>query len=339
MQKLIDATGRPRFGVFDDAVRDVNMADYRHRTPMGGRAGRLSSWVGFKQFQYFGVISDELMFGCALAHLRHLAIAFCYVYEPGRGLLVDHSSRAPLGLGARLSTSPVRGTSRFRVGRFDTSFGYEDAPRCKSIRLSLGAQLTVNARFDESAAGFEPMSICTRIGRNGWVYAHKVAGVPVRGTAHYRGRRFDLEALGAFAHHDFSAGYMRRETFWNWACLSGRTADGTEVGVNVSCGVNETSFSENCVWADGTLCRVGLCHFDYDWDRPLAPWRVTSEDGAVRLEFRPEGQHSERLHLGLVASDFKQIFGVFSGELRLPAGQRVRVDGLRGFVEDQYAKW
>jgi hypothetical protein len=339
MQNLIDPDGRPRFGVFEDAVGDVNVADYRHRTPIGKRAGRLATWAGFKQFQYFGVISDELMFGCALAHLRHTAIAFAYVYEPGAGMLVEHGSRAPLGFGVKLCTSPVRGRSRYRLGRLDTTFGYEDAPRRKSIELSLGSQLKVDARFDESAAGFEPMSICTRIGRNGWVYAHKVAGVPVRGTVHCRGRRFDLEALGAYAHHDFSAGYMRRETFWNWACFSGRAADGTQVGLNVSCGVNETSFSENCVWIDGALTRVGLCHFEYDWDHPLEPWRISSEDGAVQIDFRAEGQHEERLQLGLVASDFKQVFGVFSGEIRLADGRSVVVDGMRGFVEDQYAKW
>lgn len=339
VHNLIDPAGRPRFGVFEDAVLDVNVADYRHRTPVGGRASRFSSWVGFKQFQYFGVISDELMFGCALAHLRHVAIAFAYVWEPGRGMVVEHSSRAPLGYGADLTTSPVRGESRFRFGRLHTTFGYEDAPRRKSIDLSLGKELRVDASFDESAVGFEPMSICTRIGRNGWVYAHKVAGVPVRGTVECGGRGFDLEKLGAFAHHDFSGGYMRRETFWNWACLSGRSSDGSEVGLNVSCGVNETSFSENCLWVDGKLTRVGLCHFEYDWDRPLEPWRVTSQDGAIELSFRAEGKHEERLQLGLIASDFKQIFGVFSGVIRLPDGRSVPVDGIRGFVEDQYAKW
>ena len=335
--RLIDAEGRPRFGIFDDAL-EVNVADYVHRTPMGGRAGRLASWMGYKRFQYFGVLSEELLFGCAVADFRHTAVAFVYVFEPGRGMHVEHTSRAPFGVGMRLSSSPVNGRSTFRLGRFEVDFGYADAPRRKSIRLKLGNELEVDAELDESEVDFEPMSICTRIGRNGWVYAHKVAGVPVRGSIRASGRTWDLEALDAFAHHDFSAGYMRRETFWNWACLSGRAKDGTQVGLNVSCGVNETSFSENCAWIDGKLEPLGLCHFEYDWDHPLRPWRITSADGALELDFQPEGQHEEQLRLGLVATDFKQIFGVFSGEVRLRDGRAVRVDGLRGFVEDQYAK-
>lgn len=339
LEKLIGADGRPAFGVFDDAVGEVNVADYRHRSPMGGAAGAVASWLGFKQFQYFGVISDELLFGCALANLRTLGIAFVYLHLPGRGLVIEKSVRSPLGLGLDLSRSPIAGVSRLRSGSLAVEFGYEESPRAKSMRVTLGRELTVEARMDETGAHFEPMSLCTRIGRNGWVYAHKVAGVPVTGSIRFEGSELDLASAHAFGHHDFSAGYMRRETFWNWACLSGEAADGRAIGVNVSCGVNETSFTENCFWLDGRLHRLGLCHFEYDWDRPLEPWRVTSDDGRLELTFESEGQHRERLDLGLAASDFKQIFGRFSGELRTEDGDTIPIREVRGFVEDQYAKW
>ncbi len=41
----------------------------------------------------------------------------------------------------------------------------------------------------------------------------------------------------------------------------------------------------------------------------------------------------------MAASDFKQIFGAFEGNVRLPDGRDLRIEGLRGFVEDQYTKW
>lgn len=336
---LIGGDGRPRFGVFPGAVREVNVADYRHRTAMGSDAGRMARWLGFKQFQYFGIISDAALFGCALANLRTLGLAFVYLHVPGRGMVVERSVRTPLGLGLELSRSPIAGTSRMRAGSLDVTFGYQETPRRKTMRVVLGSKLVVEAAIDESAADFEPMSLCTRIGRNGWVYAHKVAGVPVTGTIRHGDAIIDLASVRAYAHHDFSAGFMRRETFWNWACLSGETLDGRPVGLNVSCGVNETSFSENCFWLDGRLHTLGLCHFTYDWDRPMEPWRVTSNDGRLDLTFVAEGQHAERLDLGLAASDFKQIFGRFSGTLRTHDGDRLEVRDARGFVEDQYAKW
>lgn len=340
MDRLIDpALRRPRFGRFADAVGGINLEDYTHRTPMGARASRFAAWSGFKQFEYFGLISDGLLFGCALAHLRFAAVAFVYVYVPGRGMLVERSLRMPLGRGLQQSRSPREGVSTWQGGGLEVEMRYHAAPRAKDIRLQLG-ELSVAARCDEQAAGFEPMSLCTRIGRNGWVYAHKVAGVPVSGTLQLGAERFDLATLGAYAHHDYSAGYMRRDTFWNWACFSGRGRGGEHLGLNVSCGVNETSHSENCAWVDGRLHPLGLCQFDYDWDRPAQqPWRVQSSDRALHLRFTPEGAHVEQLNAGLFASDFKQIFGRFDGALQLSDGRRVEIERQWGFVEDQFARW
>ncbi|WP_162868435.1 DUF2804 domain-containing protein, partial [Pseudomonas viridiflava] len=55
--------------------------------------------------------------------------------------------------------------------------------------------------------------------------------------------------------------------------------------------------------------------------------------------FEARGLHKERLSLGVIASNFKQIFGQFRGELR-PKGRPVlAINDLWGFVEDQYVKW
>ena len=147
-----------------------------------------------------------------------------------------------------------------------------------------------------------------------------------------------LAAIGAFAHHDWSAGYMRPETHWNWACLSGLAA-GRRVGLNLSCGVNETSFTENCYWLDGELLKVDTVCFAFDRQQPLQPWHISSHDGQVALRFDARGLHQERMNLGILASNFKQIFGQFSGVLRPSGRPEVVIDGQWGFVEDQYVKW
>lgn len=338
-ENLIDDRGRPRLGYFPDGMR-VDQGACRHRRPDGRAAGPLARWLGYKQFQYFGILSDTLLAGCALVHLRHTAMAFVYVHDSQRGMLLDKTLRLPLGWGCQLAESPVRGASRCGFGRLRIDMGYEPAPRRKTLRVDWPGRLRIEALCDETAAAFAPMSLCTRIGRNGWVYAHKVAAVPARGHIEVAGQRYDLGRLDAFGHHDFSAGYMRRETFWNWACFSGRCSAGMPVGLNVSCGVNETSYSENCWWRDGELEPLGLCQFDYDWDAPATrPWHVTNADGRLDLTFTPAGAHQERLNLGLIASDFKQVFGRFTGSIRDGEGRVSEIRDMPGFVEDQYAKW
>lgn len=69
----------------------------------------------------------------------------------------------------------------------------------------------------------------------------------MKGTIDCEFGRFDVE--NCLGHTDYSAGYMRPETWWNWAFVSG-SVDGKAIWSNVSCGVNETSYSENCALVD-----------------------------------------------------------------------------------------
>lgn len=328
--------GRPRLGQFSDSLRTINHRDFLLKTPFGKKAGRLGQWLGFKQFQYFGGMSDTFVFGCALAHLRHMGVAFVYVVDMRTGELFSRSYRSPLGFGMSLSESPLDGISRFRLPGVDIRMGYEDSPRQKTLRVRLGDLLDIDATMPET--GFEPMSICTRTAYTGWVYANKTAGLALQGQLRFQGQTHDLGQIAAMGHHDYSSGFMRRETFWNWACFSGRSTDGHRLGLNLSCGVNETSFTENCLWVDGKLVKVNLTRFEFDQHDLMAPWRVCSDDGLVDLCFTPSGMHREVMDLKLLASNFKQLFGRFDGRLRV-AGKDITVQGLSGFVEDQYVKW
>ncbi len=338
-QQVIAASGRPNFGVFGDAIGQINPQDFDCRTPMGKAASAFRRWVGFKQFEYFGVISDELLFGCALANVRYASILFCYVYLPKTKELKEFTFRSPLAIGTENSNSPRQGYSRFKAGDCVAEFEYDEAPRQKRLKVSIGQSLQAELCVDETAANFEPMSINSQIGRNGWVYAHKVAAVPVTGTVSGDFGRYDMQTIKAYGHHDFSAGYMRRETFWNWACFSGELEDGRSVGLNVSCGVNETSYSENCYWVAGACNSAGLAQFSYEQDDPMLPWVVTFSHGDSRLTFQPEGLHQERMNIGLIASNFKQVFGRFDGYIQTTDGERLEIVNQYGFVEDQYAKW
>lgn len=336
--KLIDDTGMPALGRFAATLPRINGRDTDLRTPMGAPASRLARHFGYKQFQYFGIISDTLLVGCAFADTGWLGLAFVYVYDIRSKRLEEYTWRSPLARALRLSESPVDGDSRFTQGRTDIQLGYrrDGDALVKTLRIDTPA-LALDAEMREGNH-YQPMSLCTRTGINGWTYANKVAGVPVTGTLRRAGQTLSLETMQAWGHHDFSAGYMRRETFWNWACLSGKV-DGHALGFNLSCGVNETSASENCLWLDGKLVPVSNVAFRYQRDDLLQPWQVASTDGQVNLTFTPDGRHQEKLDLGLFASNFNQLFGRFAGELQLADGTRLTLDGQYGFVEEQFARW
>ncbi|HEX5360296.1 MAG TPA: DUF2804 domain-containing protein [Fluviicoccus sp.] len=332
--------GLPRYGHFDDALRHLGRDGFVLRNAFGEARNSLSRWIGNKDFQYLGGMSDTLIFGCALAHLRYLAVAFVYVYDVKTRQLWSRSWRSPLGLGFTLADNPRDGESRFHLpGLVDIRMVYRDHPREKTLLIRC-KELNLEARLDER--DFQPMSICTRTGYSGFTYACKVAGQPLYGFLNWQGREYDLGSIRAYGHHDYSCGYMRRETWWNWACFSGEIREGARqgqrVGLNVSAGVNETGYSENCFWLDGRLVPLHFTRFDFDPANPLEPWTVLADNETLRLTFHPMGMHREAIRAGLVTSHFRQIFGEFQGCM-LVDGEEISLNGLTGFVEDQYIKW
>ena len=335
---LVNRSGQPHWGIFPGSVGHINGLQADYRSALGEPVPRWKRRFHYKQFQYFGVISNDILIGCALADTAWLGLAFVYVFDARSGKLQEYTWRSPLARAMQMSESPVEGESHFRQSGVDIRLGYrnDSGVLIKTLTINCKA-LSVQAEMAETSP-FTPMSLCTRAGINGWVYANKVAGMPVTGQLTLADEKMDLSALGACGHHDFSAGFMRRETFWNWACFSGRQC-GNLVGINLSCGVNETSYTENCLWLNGELIKVDTVRFDYNRDDLMQPWRVTSIDGQVELSFTPMGNHREKLNVGLFASNFNQLFGQFHGVLR-PAGRAaVEIRQLNGFVEEQYAKW
>jgi len=335
--RLVDTRGRITFGIRDEPVDVVNALDFDLRSPFGRRRSTWRRRLAHKRFQYFGGIAEDLVFGCALADMRYVGLVFVYAWSPRDGrMLVERSFRLPFARGLSLTDSPRHGDSRFDTGGASVRMCYR--PEGKDLVVRVDGALAIDAKLADGPP-YAPLVICTQAAKTGWVYAQKTAGVPVTGHVKGPGIDLDLGAAGCFGHHDFSSGFMRRETVWNWACLSGRTTDGAPVGINLSCGVNETSWTENCVWIGEALIKVDFARFEFDRDDLHAPWRVVTSggDGTVDLAFEPAGEHQERLALGLLATNFHQIFGRFRGEIHA-GGRTHRIDCL-GFVEDQYTRW
>jgi len=337
--RLIDEYGNVRLGIFRDPIREVNHRDFVYLNPFGRPHRALARYFGFNQFEFYGALSEELVFGCAIADTKYVGTAFAYCYDPRTRRLREFSFQRPLAIGTRFTQSPESGTSSFRAGKNHIEMRGNGGERARRLAVDLGGALVIDAVFSEAEPAIEPLCICTRAGATGWVYARKTAGQRLTGTLAWDGGRYDLGAMDIRGHHDWSAGFMRRDTFWNWGCLAGRLAAGRVVGMNVSCGVNDTSFTESCFWVDGRLHKVDSVFFDYDRRDLDRPWRVRSYDRRVELEFHPEGKHVENVNAWIVATNFNQLYGRYTGTLTTATGERIPIDGMLGYAESHYAKW
>ncbi len=182
MQRLIQANGQPHYGIFPSAPQHINYRDFDFRSPMGRRVGPLGKWRRFHQFQYFGLISPELIGGCALAQLSLLGVGFVYLYQPSSGRMLERRFKLPLGFGTRFSQTPDDGVCELRQGRNLLRLENRMAHREKRLLVELDDGTRIDACFSEEAPSFQPMCLCTPTAVNGWVYAQKVPACAVAAT-------------------------------------------------------------------------------------------------------------------------------------------------------------
>lgn len=336
-----NATGRPPFGILNEPVGPLERGAFELRNPMGGKASWLARKLGFKHFQYMGAVSDDLYVGCAIADTGLVTNVFAYIFDPRSGRLQKRGWQTLRGNGFSYNPDPDNGESRFdsdqgsvvMTARRDAFSGQQT----KTLLADFKDGLQIDLSFEDGLP-YEPMRICTQTGATGWTYAQKVAGVPATGTVTGELGQFDLSKINAFAHHDFTAGYLRRDTYWHWACFSGIANSGEALGLNLSCGVNETSFTENCIWCNGKLVKVDTVLFEFDPDDLHKPWRISSYDQKIDLTFTPLGEYCAHQNVFIAATDFHQLFGHFDGVVRT-AEKDIQIASMHGFAERQYAKW
>lgn len=333
VKKLIDERGRITPGLLRGQVDVINYQDYDLRTVMDRPRPQWARRWRFNQFQFVSAMGRDWVFGLAVVDLKIVSNAFFYLYDFSTGTLHEQSLLAPLARGTRIEPKPEQGEAFFRKG--DTTVSVVAGHGERTIQVRAPGNIEVDLTLAEDS---DPLRLVSPAGYNGWVFTRKSAGVPVSGQVRWGAVewRCDEASRGSV---DWSCGFMRRETAWNWACVAGQLPDGRSFGLNLAAGVNETGMTENAFWLDGQCVKLGIARFEFDRYRPEEPWRVTTDDGRVDLTFRPAGVRQEKLDVLVLASNFRQFIGTFAGFITGEGGERIAIEGMRGLMEDHYARW
>jgi Protein of unknown function (DUF2804) len=120
---------------------------------------------------------------------------------------------------------------------------------------------------------------------------------PLRVTGRVGGREIDLPGL-----MDESAGRHARRTAWRWSAGAGVTESGSDVVWNLVDGLHDGNPSERTVWVDDEPHELPALAFD-------------GLDGVGDLRFVTHARRAKRENDLVVASDYEQPFGTFSGAL------------------------
>lgn len=324
--------GQPVFGRWSRPPKHINYKDFDQMTPFEQPASRLRRHLGFKQFRFVSLNSEHLMVGLAMVDLAWAGHGFLYVYDhrSGRRVSVEHTR--PLAYHTRLNPSPYYGTSDFRSKRLTLEINQRQAKR--RVRAWHQRRLCLDVTIDQRAC--QPLALCSPTGATGWTYTQKATAMPMVGMLDWEGYQFDLSGQEWSAATDDSCGVLRYVTAWHWLSLSAQLQDGRRFGLNLATGVNDGFGTENTGWLEGQpfeLPPVLFSRLDAE------TWQIDSADGRVALSVRTYGCHQDSTNALLVASHFRQWVGLVSGEVVLPDGQIVALQGKLCLLEKHYARW
>lgn len=362
-ERIVEPDGTVHTGWFERPFLDASLEHAPVVHPLSGLRGtpfqaleRMFRAQRLKEWHYASVVTDKVLFGCAVVDAGYAGNAFAYLVDRATGEKHEYSALTPAAAGVTVAANSVEGTTRIQWPGFGVLEFHNDVARGERRivanlqgRRHFGARppLVADILLRDDGRQPAPIVVVEEPAPGRWLYTHKCYGLEAGG--HVRaGAIGDEFPLGkGLAGLDFNRGYRLRETYWNWAAATGHALDGTRIGWNLTAGhrpekesvpeANEAG--DSALWLGDECVKLGTIRFDYDSRDLMKPWRVRDEEGLVDLAFQPAGERAENIHLGVIVSRFHQPYGRFHGTLRSRQGKTFLFDDVYGVVEQHFAKW
>jgi hypothetical protein len=336
------------------------------------RANLLGSFGRNKRWDYWAVLAGDTVVSAVYADIDHVGLADVWwadlstrasggraiVVEAGVLALPEHPGSTPLvvdrdGLG--LTIVPDGAGTRLTASwaEVDGRPGHLDV-------------------VVEQPEGHESLNVVIPWDDDTFNYTSKHQARPAAGELVVGDRRTPIggEVGEAWGVLDVGRGRWPSEIRWNWGGGAGRAraagsgergaraagsgergaraagsgddgARGHVVGLQFGARWTEgTGFTENGVIVDGRLSKIGReLRWDYDWDEPMAPWRVVDAEGQLDVELTPRFDKHTVVGDGHRGSETHQVFGTWSGRVCTDHGLELELDGLQGFAEEARQAW
>jgi hypothetical protein len=308
-----------------------------HRANLKGEFGRNKRW------DYWAVLAGDLVLSAVYANVDHFGLADVWWCDLTAGTTGGHAVVAMPSDGFDLPEEP--GTAPLRVDRDGLTLAIVDdaagthltgtwvEPDGRPGRLDVQVQLP---------AGHESLNVVIPWDDTTFNYTSKHQARPAAGELVVGDRRWEIggAAGDAWGVLDVGRGRWPSDIAWNWGGGAGRSGDHV-VGLQFGAKWTEGSgYTENGLIVDGRLTKLGNeLDWQYDWDEPMAPWRIVDPGGQLDVTLTPRYDKHTQLPGRDKGSETHQVFGTWSGHLRTDDGLDLALDGLQGFAEEARQEW
>lgn len=308
-----------------------------------------ASKLRIKEWDYYYIISHKHQIGLSvtfsdLGYIGMMAVCFLYL-AGGTVSQQDRITFLPFG---RHGLHPSSGSGEISFSAPDLQIRISTDSQVRRITIRAD-KLQVPHRTQGLAADItltrpendQSMNIATswKENRKAFYLNEKVTCMQAAGTITAGETVYRLDEHQDAGGLDWGRGRWTYKNRWYWGSASGYIDD-TPFGFNLGYGFSDrTPASENVLFYDHRIHKLEEVTFHIDTEDYMRPWRFTSSDGRLELEFTPVVDRHSKTDLVIVRSLQHQVFGRFSGRAILDDGRELEIRDLLGFAEDVLNLW
>ena len=301
-----------------------------------------------KEWDYYLVNDDDFALAFTIGDMGYAAMVSASLLDFGSRTFITESTLGVLPLGRlALPAASDAGVTQYEDGRVRMRFDVVDGQRLLTVEFDDfkdGAPLHAQILLDDEPRDSMVIATPWAEDAHAFYYNQKIVAMRAQGVFDLGDMSHVFEPAASFGLLDWGRGVWTRDNTWFWSAAQGRQA-GHRVGFNLGYGFGDTkAASENMFFLDGVAHKLGRVDFGIPIRDAVAekvgerfdfmlPWHMTDDEGRLDLSFTPEIDRCDYLDFKVIISDQHQVFGTFSGTVRLDDGTLFEIEGLRGFAE------
>ncbi len=308
-----------------------------HRSAIKSSAFRIKEW------DYYCVLSDTAGVSFTISDLGYIGFIAATVFDFSNGTELSNSITTLLPLGKMaLPDSSHTGDVIFKDQSLELKFLHSEGKRVLDVEWKafhkdqdLSGQIQLVETGDDSTVIATPFPANSKA----FYYNHKINCMSATGEMRLGDRLIKFSPESSHGVLDWGRGVWTYSNTWYWGSASGMIK-GKRFGFNIGYGFGDTSAAtENTLLYDGIVHKLDEVRFHIPEDSFLNPWKFTSNDKRLELDFQPVLDRYSNTNMLVVQSWQHQVFGRFSGEVILDDGSHIILKDFLGFAEKVKNRW
>ncbi len=278
-----------------------------------------------KRWNYYCIVSDDIIFSATIADIDYAASAFVYYYVIETGEYEELTSILPFpfnrnGKKLTLGDSPFS-KCFFKNGHMFIDFCQEGNELKIHVNIKSQSKKNISANIRITERTNESLGVVVPWNSRRFQYTSKHIGLPAWGEIEIGKDAYKLGEK-SMATLDYGRGLWPYKSDWNWGSFSFQEEEHT-FGVNLGAKwTDQAPYNENAFFEKGKLEKINeTVDFSYDDKNFENDWIIkTRNSDKIDLVFRPFFRRISKTDLIIIKTIVYQMFGYYMGTVKTEHG-------------------